>query len=133
MELQIRSLSKYDYQEVKKIHEQYKHEFPDLPDFITNYLFSFAVCDDDGKIITVAGVRTILEVIAMTDKTVSPRQRRKALYDALEVSSFVAASKGYEEIHSFVQDEKWENQLVRAGGFKPTKGRALVREVTKDG
>lgn len=133
MDLKIRSLEKRDYECVKKIHEQYKHEFPLMPDFLTHYLFSFAVCDNDDRIITAAGVRTILEVVALTDKTVSPRIRRTALFDVLEVSSFVAASNEYENIHAFVQDEKWKSQLITTGGFKETKGSALVREVTKDG
>lgn len=101
----------------------------EFPDFITNYLFSFAVCDNHDNIITVAGVRTILEVVAMTNKCRSPRLRRQALFDVLEASSFVANGHGYNELHAFIQDENWKDQLIRTETFKPTKGTALVREV----
>lgn len=132
MELRIRSLTREDYKEVRRLYEQYKGEM-EFPDFITNYLFSFAVCDHDGSIVTVAGIRTILELVAMTDKTRSPRIRRTALLDVLEASSFVADERGYDQIHAFIQDEKWKDQLIRTGYFKETKGDSLVREVTKDG
>lgn len=128
VELKIRSLTKNDYEQVKALYEQYRNEM-EFPDFITNYLFSFAVCDDNDNIITVAGVRTILEVVAMTNKCRSTRVRRQALLDVLEASSFVADGHGYKELHAFIQDENWKDQLIRTGTFKPTKGKALVREV----
>ncbi len=131
MELRIRSLTLKDYEEVKKIHDQYSKEF-NLPNFADNFLFSFAVCDEHGNIIAAAGVRTLAEIIAVTDKRRSPRLRRTALLDVLETSSFVAESHGYKELHVFVQDEKWRDQLIYKG-WRPTKGDALVREVLKDG
>ena len=123
----IRLLKESDYEQVRKIHEKYyKHEFS-LEEFSKNYLSMFAVVDNEysDEIIVAGGIRTIVEVVLVTNKDFSARDRRSALYSTLQASSYMAKNYGYSQLHCFVQDEKWEKQLKKVG-FHPTKGTALV-------
>ena len=128
MELKIRSLNSYDHNRIKAIWEKHYSSQFEFPDFITKYLFSFAVTDDMNRIICAAGIRTIAEVVLMTNLDIEIEQRRMAFLEVLESSSFVASSRGYDQIHAFVQDEKWKNHLIQHG-FRETKGVSLVKDV----
>lgn len=119
----IRLLQSDDIDEIKLIHEKfYKREF-DLPNFANDFLTSFIVCDDSG-IITVAGIKPIAEIIAVTNKDVSPRRRRSALLSILESSSYIGKRYNFDQLHAFVQDCNWERQLKHVG-FSDCKGHAL--------
>lgn len=125
----IRAIRKDDYDELRYIHEKYYQSEFSFPDFVNKYLCAFIVTDDDtGDIITAAGVRTIAEVIALTNKDFSVKSRREALYRILEASIFVSAHSGYEQIHAFVQDGTWLKQLKKAG-FKDCVGQPVYMNV----
>ena len=125
--LKIRSINASDYSQIKAIHDKhYTSEFS-LPDFVTNYLGAFVVEEDD-KIITVIGLRTIVEAVALTDKDFSPRLRRLALLIGSQALSFIAGKNQYEHLHLFVQDPVWKQQLEKAG-FRSSRGDCLIREV----
>lgn len=120
----IRALTESDIDQVRAIHERhYKTEF-DFPDFLTNFLCAFVV-EEDGQVISAGGVRNIAEVVLVTNKDLSVRQRRAALFQVLDASAFIAGRSGHDGLHVFIQDDKWEFQL-RKIGFHSTKGRALV-------
>lgn len=124
----IRAIKKEDLEEVKRIHDKfYKDEFT-LPDFVTNYLGAFVVEDENKNIITVGGIRTIVEVIAITNKDFSHRQRRYALYNLLDASVYVAKQFNYDQIHIFIQDDTYK-QVAENREFHSTKGHSLVMEV----
>lgn len=122
----IRAVQESDFNQLREIHSLfYKDEFS-FPDFVTNYLCSFVVIDaESGKIICASGIRTILESIALTDKRFNTRIRREALIKILDVSSYISAKNGFDQIHCFVQDCNWEKQLIKHG-FNYTKGHSLV-------
>jgi hypothetical protein len=121
----IRPFHYDDLAELQRIHAKfYKDEF-ELPDFVKHYLCAFSVTDTSGDIICTGGVRTIVESIAVTNKDFSVRDRYLALTDLFGGLQYVTKRFGYDEIHSFIQDEKWLNQLKKYG-FRDTKGRALV-------
>jgi hypothetical protein len=122
--MRIRSLEYTDFDKLKEMYEKhFKKEFV-LPDFLTNFLCSFVVEDDIG-IITISGIRTIVESVAVTNKDRTPKDRLEALYQVLDASTFVAERHGYDQIHVFVQDKRWENRLKKMG-FYSTKGQSLV-------
>lgn len=124
----IRSITPSDIERIKRIHERYyKTEF-DLPDLFNGFYGVFAVTDDSEHIITVGGVRPLAEIVAITDKDRSVRDRREALYKLLDGMSFIAGSNGFDSMHCFVQDRIWLNQLLGAG-FRHTKGASLLFEV----
>ncbi len=123
----IRAFRESDFDQIKSIHEKfYGNEFS-LTDFAKNHIASFTVTDDNDidKIVCAGAVRTIAEVVLITNKSYSLRARRYALYNVLEASSFLSQQNGYDELHAFVQDPTWENQLLKVG-FKKTKGNSLV-------
>jgi hypothetical protein len=41
---------------------------------------------------------------------------------------FTAARTNFNQLHAFIQDNKWKSQLEKYG-FKPTKGQALVLNI----
>jgi len=124
----IRAYSPDDLEIARKIHERfYKHEF-DLSDFLSNFNCVFTIEDNRRNIVTIGGVRPIAEVVAITNKDASVRERRDALIKLLQASLFTANSFNYDQLHVFIQDEKWLKHLLKFG-FRYTKGRALVHDV----
>lgn len=124
----LRAIQSDDYEQIKKIHEKYyKSEFS-MPNFVTNFIGAFVI-EKNGEIISVCSLRRIAEVIAITNKDCSVRDRLTALLTGAEAITFIAEKEGYNQIHAFVQDESWEHILIKNGKFKPTKGRSLVLEI----
>lgn len=123
----IRSLEPTDLELLKKLHEKHFEEEFVLPDFLRNYLCAFTVEDDEG-ILTIGGVRPIAEVVTVTNKDRTPKDRLDALYRVLDASIFVAQKHDYDQLHAFVQDKRWSNRLQR-NGFRPTKGQSLVLDI----
>lgn len=120
----IRKFKDTDIAELKRIHQQYKEEFPLSVFDDWNFLGLFTA-EEDGRIILAGGVRTIAEAVIVTDKTASTRQRREAFYKAMDVSNYLCNTNNYSELHAFVQDESWLRVMVKRG-FKVAKGKALV-------
>jgi hypothetical protein len=123
----IRSINRSDYKEIYKIWEKFYSQEFEFPDFITNYLSVFVVHDEESIIVT-AGIRTITEIVAVTNKDKSVRDRQDALHQILWASKFTCARTGYNQMHAFVQDDKWSKHLQKVG-FRPTIGQALVIDV----
>lgn len=117
----IRALRIEDIDKLREIHRKYYEKEFDFPDFLNNFICVFTVTNNEG-IVSTGGVRSIFEIVAITDKDKSVRERRSALYQILDASQFVANG---EALHVFVQDEVWMNHLTKIG-FKSTKGKALV-------
>lgn len=112
---------------VKQIHEKfYSREF-DLPDFL-KFVASFAITDSDDRIITVGGVRPILELIAITDRSLPAMIRRSAYFNVLNASIYMGQKCGYDQLHVFAQGDRWIEALKKVG-FRDTKGTALVMDV----
>lgn len=120
----IRNFESSDIESLKRIHEQYKHEFP-IEEFKDNYRAFFTVTSDDGKAIIFGGVRFIPEVVIMTDKSHSAKIRIAALKLFYQAISWISTKNGLKYLHAFVQDDTWERQLKKFG-FRSTKGKALV-------
>lgn len=121
--MNIRSFQKSDINQLKKIHEMYyKHEFS-LDDFCQKFL-DFFVIEDNNQIICAGGVRTISESVIVTNKSVSPRTKRAALYQMLEAQLFTCKNNKMNQLHAFIQDDDWERHLIKVG-FRKCKGNAL--------
>ena len=123
----VRDLNPMDMNELKRIHAQFfQHEF-DFPNFLNGYLCSFIIEDDKG-IVTAGGIRPILESVVITNKNRSIRARVDALKQMLNISQYVCHTHRYDQLHCFIQDEQWYEQLVKYG-FNPTVGKSLVLNV----
>ena len=120
----IRNYEDKDRSDLERIHKQYINEFP-LDEFdVSKFINSFVVEDDFGRVISIGGVRTIPEIILVTDKNVPVKDRREGLIRILGASSYVTERLGYNQLHAFIQDEVWLKQLIKHG-FRPTKGLAV--------
>ena len=124
-----RSIYPRDLEQIKLIHDKYyKYEF-DFEVFASKFLGSFAILEDDDKtIISAGGVRTIAEAVIVTNKDISVAKRRRALFDILQVSSYICTQSGHDQLHAFIEDESWLKHLLK-NGFVETKGKSLVLEV----
>jgi len=122
----IREIQVGDLDRLKFIHEKYYKDQFEFPDFLNHYLCAFTIVDDnDDSIILTGGVRTIIECVALTDKSKSVKIRRAALYELLTASQYVSGKAGYNQLHAFIQEDIWMNQLFKAG-FSPTAGKPVV-------
>ena len=123
----IRTYYPADLSQLSQIHQKFYADEFHLADFF-NHPFTQVVVEEDGKIICAASIREILELVAITNKDFSPRIRRAALLNILQSAMFTAARTNFNQLHAFIQDNKWKSQLEKYG-FKPTKGQALVLNI----
>ena len=124
----IRPITKNNYSQLKQIHERfYKDEF-EFPDFLTHFINAFLICNKDDEVVSVVGIRNILECVVLTDKSKSSRDKYATLIEGLDAIKVVTSMQGFNEVHAFVQDEHWLRVLNRFG-FKSCKGQALVLSI----
>jgi len=128
----IRNPTKEDWNELRNIHEEfYTHEFQ-FEEFWRASISNFVVIDDDdGQIITAGSIRPIAEMIGITNKSKSPRIRLKALQEMLQIANHVLHDTPMNQLHVFIQDKSWEDQLIRHG-FKRTVGNALYINLSEE-
>ena len=123
----VRNIQEEDLHTIYRVWvKHFKSQF-EFPDFMKEFLVSFTV-ECNGNIIAVGGVKPILESIIIMDKDFSPRARRKALYEILDTSEFIGRRHGFNQLHAFIQEEKYLETLLRRG-FELTKGKAVVRNL----
>lgn len=115
----IRAYQPQDIEEAKQIFDKFyangrngQLEFPNMTE---NYLCAFTIKGDDDKIVTTGGVRTILEVTLITDKSRNVRERVQALREALRASSYIARQFRFNWLHAVTDDSSWSDQLKRNG------------------
>lgn len=120
----IRAFNEGDIDIAKKVWEDFFTEEFQFPDFL-KMLCAFVVTPEDSNYpICIGGVRTLAEVVLITDKNFSVRDRRQALYQVLSASQYVAERSGHDALHAFIQDHNWLYHLKRVG-FSETKGKSL--------
>jgi hypothetical protein len=121
----IRALLKRDKDQIAKIHHEfYEHEF-ELSQ-LDNLTCGFASVDAQDQVICAGGIKTIMEMIIVTDKNIDLARRQVALYDMFRTAGHSTKSAGYSSLHAFVTDEKWTRYLIKHVGFKPIVGTGLV-------
>lgn len=121
----IRSFTPNDVKQVKEIHEKYFKEEFEFPDFLQNFICAFVITDEDSNnIIAAGGVRTLAELIAITNKDYSPRIRRKSLYELLSAGMYIAEKSNHDSLHAFIQDPLWLH-MMKQRGFHETVGKSL--------
>ncbi len=121
----IRNIEDSDIIALKELHDQFFAKEFTFNDFLHGAIHSFLLTDDaSGDIVTACCIRPIAEMTAITNLNKSPRIRRNALYDALQIANYVLRDSTMNQLHAFVQDPKWETQLIHAG-FKRCSGKAV--------
>lgn len=125
--MNIRALDSFDIEKLREIHSKYFSEHFEFPDFLNGFMCAFVVTDDLGNIISGGGVRLIAESVIITDKKYSVRDRRKALYQVLDVSEFITRKTGLSKLHAITDDNIWKKHLNRIGFH--TRGEFLVLDL----
>ncbi len=125
--MNVRAFREYDNQEAYKVWYAFFRDEFEFPEFLVAFHFSFVI-ENDNEPIVFGGVRPIAELIAVTNKNASKRERVTALKKLVEVSCFIAKNRNYDQLHCFVQGDSWSSQ-VQTIGFRPTRGQALVMDV----
>jgi len=121
----IRALLKRDQIQIKDIHEKfYKDEFP-LSE-LDNLTCGFTAVDNNDRVICAGGIKSIMEMVLVTDKNVDLTKRQLALYDMLKTAGYSTKSAGYNNLHAFIKDERWAKYLIKHVGFKPIIGTGLI-------
>lgn len=116
----VRGICNRDIEQLVEIWEKHFADEFDLHDFFYNLKFS-CLAEEDGKIISAAGIRPINEIVMLTDKSASNFTRGKAFLELLDCMK----KSNPEQLHAFIQDEVWKKHLLKHG-FRLTKGQALV-------
>lgn len=126
--MQIRSIQRDDIPRLKEIHQKfYKDEF-DFEEFNDKYLMIVVILDENDNIIECLGARTIVELVAITNKDFSVRKRREALLKGLQAISHLIKGFGYSQLHAFIQDKEWLKHLGKYK-FRNCKGNALYLDL----
>lgn len=123
----IRALTPNDLDEMKELHSKY---FPNeaLPDFM-DYICAFVVEDDrTHEMILSGGIRDIAECVAVTDLSLDPKIRIRALYQLLDASKFVCTRSGYDQMYVWSQNPKYTRRLKR-NGFRSPLGESLILDL----
>jgi hypothetical protein len=116
-----------DLDEIRAIHEKYFSSEFAFPDFY-KFFCALVIRSDSGEVITAGGVRNIAELVLITNKSFPARIRRDALLRALEVARVTSRKEGNDQLHTFIQDQKWFRQLEKRG-FSTCNGKYLVTGV----
>jgi len=116
----LRGATKRDFNNIKKLLESYdfKLEF--------NHLESLVVVEDNGVVVAVGSLQTILEAMFIVDKDINKRKRAAALSLILTQSSIEVKALGYDNFHSFATNESIKNILTKRGA-KKVEGEVLIK------
>jgi hypothetical protein len=126
--MNLRAYHPYDRYEAYKIWETFFKEEFDFPDFLKGFHCAFIIEDKNEEPIVFGGVRPIAELIAVTNKNKTSRDRVMALKKLVEASVYVASEHNYDQLHCFVQGDNWSRQ-VQTVHFRPTKGQSLYIDI----
>lgn len=124
--MMIRNFEPKDVDDLVKIHQQYSSEF-EIEEFKEDFKCFFVVEDEKG-IITMGGVRMIPEIVILTNKDRSTRNRITGVRRLFEAIKFVSGKAGLNSLHCFIQDYDWLKILLKSG-FRRTKGVSLITDL----
>jgi hypothetical protein len=84
------------------------------------------VTSEKGDIIGYGILKLFPEAIMILDTDLPLRDRIAALHEFLERAMTIARENGSEQIHAFVQDEKFSHLLIERYGFRTVSAKPLV-------
>lgn len=126
----IRSMTHSDSLIFEEMSQKYYPEF-DGPEFEDNYFNKFTITRNDGELILGGGLRSLAEVIIVTDKEQNKHLIGEALIKALAHCVNGARRNNIDFLHAFVKDESYAKHLIKHG-FEIREGTVLslyVKEV----
>lgn len=126
--MNIRPMRVEDVDALQRIHEEFYQDEFDIDVFNQKFLSLFTIENDSG-IITLGGIRSLAEVVIVTNKNLSARVRIDGLHEMLSMLAIVGRHNGYDSLHAFIQDKIWLEQLKTAG-FQTVNGDAIHYRIT---
>ena len=125
--MNVKALQADDLPEIERVHSKYYSDEFSLEEFFEKMIEGFVITDaQDKSLVCTGGIRPILEVVAITNKEHSVRKRMCALSMLLELSLHGTMNHKFNQLHAFIQDDKWFKHLTKYG-FQPTVGNPLVK------
>jgi len=126
--MKLREFQNEDIPEIKRIYESFYND-NEYPHFETGYYDVFVVTDDNKKIISIGGVKPIMEIITLTNKNCSVRDRKDALIQIMNTSIYTAVKFGFNQLHAFVHDDsEWIEHLKKVQ-FKVSDNQVLILSI----
>lgn len=116
--------------DISKIKEMWEKHYKDsfsFPNF-SKFILTILVEDEMGRIVSVCGVKPIIECVMLTNKDFSANKRWSAITEIVKSSEGILKENNIDELHAFVKDYTWEQHLEKLGFVKAT-GRALVKQI----
>lgn len=104
--------------EVRDIYNNFYSSDFEYPDFIGDFMCSFAVVEND-QVVIAGGLRPLAELVMIMNKDLPLRRRRSAGYVALDASLYVARQSKFDRIHAVLvnRDRNWEKHLEEIGFY----------------
>jgi hypothetical protein len=123
--MKLRAFQKEDISEIKRIYESF-YDDNEYPNFETGYYDVFVITDDNNKIISIGGVKPIMEIVALTNRDKSVRDRKDALIQIMNTAVYTAVKFGFNQLHAFVHDDpEWIEHLKKVQ-FKESENKVLI-------
>lgn len=114
--MNIRAMTPDDIDKIRELHNKFYSDF-EFPDFMNGFLCSFAITDNNDKIVIAGGVQPVGEVVLVTDQDKSRIKIGRALIEAQKISLFVGSKFGLDELVAFVKNDEYARHLVRHGFY----------------
>lgn len=100
--------------------------------FDNSYVLTEGVIKRNGKVVGYGRIKILAEAIITLDNDQSLISRAKELKMFFNQAIKDAKEAGVEQIHAFVQDEKFAVILEKHFGFEPVKGIPLVLDLRSE-
>lgn len=117
-----------DIPQEQMIHKSFFSE-NEYPAFEYGYNAVFTVENNLREIVSIAGIRPIAEVVAITNMDHPVRDRRAALITLAQALGFAASHFSYKQLHAFVHgDSKWIEHL-KSMEFRESENKVLILDL----
>lgn len=123
----VRPAKKEDYQTLVELHRDHSFPFPDFDNIL-----DILVAADNGKIVAWGYTKKYVEVVFVPDKKSPDITKVKALKLLTEMSSNLTIARGIDQIHSYVEDEKFAQLLVERFNYGVCTGIPLFLNLEKN-
>lgn|SRR5262245_260520 len=127
-ELVIREFKHIDIPQQRMLYNKFfaNNEYPE---FEHGYNAVFAVQNENSEIVSIAGIRPIAEVVALSNMDMSVKDRRAALITLFQALGYAAARYNYKQLHAFVHDNPAWVRHLGSMDFKESEAKVLILDL----
>lgn len=128
--MEIRYLEPGDEGQIREIYHKYFSNM-EVPNF-SSFSCVFVVADNN-HIISVGGLKPLVEAVVLTDRSFSVRKRREALLNIHTALVYCARKLGFKRLHAFTFEESYTNHLIKRMKFELIKESNVLTLELEDG